>query len=54
MVTAHREEANLVAGVLIILMGLFMLGWWSMLARQRDGALDSHSKADVPLPLFWG
>ena len=27
---AYREEANLVAGVLIVLMGLFMLGWWSM------------------------
>lgn len=33
---AYRHEANLVAGVLIILMGLFMLSWWSMPALQRD------------------
>ncbi|EBA01771.1 Cytochrome c biogenesis protein, transmembrane region [Marinobacter sp. ELB17] len=26
---AYRQEANLVAGVLIVLMGLFMLGRWS-------------------------
>ncbi|WP_144779525.1 cytochrome c biogenesis CcdA family protein [Marinobacter maritimus] len=33
---AHRQETNLAAGVLIILMGLFMLGWWSLPALQQD------------------
>ena len=45
---AYRQEANLVAGLLIVLMGLFMLGWWSMPALQRDWAPGANARGRTP------
>jgi len=49
---AYRQEANLVAGVLIVLMGLFMLGWWSMPALQRDWRLGHTLEGGRPTAAF--
>jgi len=49
---AYRQEANLVAGVLIILMGLFMLGWWSMPALQRDWRMGQTLEGGRPTAAF--
>ena len=49
---AYRQEANLVAGVLIVLMGLFMLGWWSMPALQRDWRLGQALEGGRPTASF--
>ena len=49
---AYREEANLVAGVLIVLMGLFMLGWWSMPALQRDWRIGQSLEGGRPTAAF--
>ncbi len=49
---AYRQEANLVAGVLIVLMGLFMLGWWSMPALQRDWRLGQTLEGGRPTAAF--
>ncbi len=49
---AYRQEANLVAGVLIILMGLFMLSWWSMPALQRDWRLGHTLEGGRPTAAF--
>lgn len=48
----YRQEANLVAGVLIVLMGLFMLGWWSMPALQRDWRLGQALEGGRPTASF--
>lgn len=49
---AYRQEANLVAGVLIVLMGLFMLGWWSMPGLQRDWRLGQPLEGGRPTASF--
>lgn len=49
---AYRQEANLVAGVLIVLMGLFMLGWWSMPGLQRDWRLGQTLEGGRPTASF--
>lgn len=49
---AYRQEANLVAGVLIVLMGLFMMGWWSMPALQRDWRLGHTLEGGRPTASF--
>ncbi|MBD3657156.1 MULTISPECIES: cytochrome c biogenesis CcdA family protein [Marinobacter] len=49
---AYRQEANLVAGLLIVLMGLFMLGWWSMPALQRDWRLGHTLEGGRPTAAF--
>jgi len=49
---AYRQEANLVAGVLIVLMGLFMLGWWSIPALQRDWRLGHTLEGGRPTAAF--
>ncbi len=49
---AYREEANLAAGVLIVLMGLFMLGWWSMPALQRDWRIGQSLEGGRPTAAF--
>ncbi len=49
---AYRQEANLVAGLLIVLMGLFMLGWWSMPALQRDWRLGQTLEGGRPTAAF--
>lgn len=49
---AYRQEANLVAGMLIILMGLFMLGWWSVPALQRDWRLGQALEGGRPTASF--
>ena len=36
------------AGLLIVLMGLFMLGWWSMPALQRDWAPGANARGRTP------
>jgi len=48
----YREEANLVAGLLIVLMGLFMLGWWSMPALQRDWRFGHTLEGGRPTAAF--
>jgi cytochrome c-type biogenesis protein len=48
----YREEANLVAGLLIVLMGLFMLGWWSMPALQRDWRFGQTLEGGRPTAAF--
>jgi cytochrome c-type biogenesis protein len=42
----------LVAGVLIVLMGLFMLGWWSMPALQRDWRIGQSLEGGRPTAAF--
>ena len=49
---AYRQEANLVAGILIVLMGLFMLGWWSMPALQRDWRFGQTLEGGRPTAAF--
>ncbi len=49
---AYRREANLVAGVLIVLMGLFMLGWWSVPALQRDWRFGQTLEGGRPTAAF--
>ncbi len=49
---AYRQEANLAAGVLIILMGLFMLGWWSLPALQRDWRFGQSLEGGRPTAAF--
>jgi len=49
---AYREEANLVAGVLIVLMGLFMLGWWSLPVLQRDWRIGQSLEGGRPTASF--
>jgi len=49
---AYRQEANMVAGVLIVLMGLFMLGWWSMPSLQRDWRLGQTLQGGRPTAAF--
>ncbi len=49
---AYRREANLVAGVLIVLMGLFMLGWWSVPALQRDWRFGQTREGGRPTAAF--
>ena len=49
---AYREEANRVAGVLIVLMGLFMLGWWSLPALQRDWRIGQSLEGGRPTASF--
>lgn len=48
----YREEANLVAGLLIVLMGMFMLGWWSMPALQRDWRFGHTLEGGRPTAAF--
>lgn len=48
----YHEEANLVAGLLIVLMGLFMLGWWSMPALQRDWRFGRTLEGGRPTAAF--
>lgn len=52
LLIAYRQEANLVAGTLIILMGLFMVGWWSMPALQRDWRLGHTLEGGRPTAAF--
>lgn len=49
---AYRQEANLVAGVLIVVMGLFMLGWWSIPALQRDWRFGQTLEGGRPTAAF--
>ncbi|MBB5320535.1 cytochrome c biogenesis CcdA family protein [Marinobacter oulmenensis] len=49
---AYRREANLVAGILIIAMGLFMLGWWSLPVLQRDWRLGQTLEGGRPTASF--
>ncbi|KXS54786.1 MAG: cytochrome c-type bioproteinis protein [Marinobacter sp. T13-3] len=49
---AYRQEANLAAGVLIILMGLFMLGWWSLPALQQDWRFGQTLEGGRPTAAF--
>lgn len=49
---AYRQEANLVAGILIVLMGLFMLGWWSMPALHRDWRFGQTLEGGRPTAAF--
>lgn len=49
---AYRQEANLVAGILIVLMGLFMLGWWSMPTLQRDWRFGQTLEGGRPTAAF--
>ncbi len=50
--TAYRQQANLAAGALIVLMGLFMLGWWSMPALQREWRLGQTLEGGRPTAAF--
>lgn len=49
---AYRQEANLVAGILIVLMGLFMLGWWSVPALQLDWRFGQTLEGGRPTAAF--
>ena len=49
---ALGAEANRVAGVLIVLMGLFMLGWWSLPALQRDWRIGQSLEGGRPTASF--
>lgn len=49
----YRYEANLAAGVIVIVFGLFMLGLWRLLPwLQRDLRLHPHLHAGNPLAAF--
>lgn len=49
---AYRREATTVAGVLVILMGLFMMGWWSLPVLQRDWRIGDTLEGGKPLAAF--
>lgn len=49
---AYRQEDNLVADILIVLMGLFMLGWWSVPALQLDWRFGQTLEGGRPTAAF--